>query len=703
MVFGAIKDGVGALTDGTMNAVTGGARMGLNVFKILSVTGARQDEQELRAADRLTEDRSEACAVLRARMRKNQVYCRQTLADAEQTAKMLHANEDKVMAALQESEKGAEEFQKFRNDIEGDVEIQTRRPHWRQAISDFMTAAEGTSAETNSDNADTDTLARLMCEYLVSGEPKTQAAAVVLYHPSAPISECLKVTHAVGDVGLHTGQVLRQKSKKSSDIAKLVLDVVNSGNPLLSNPHGNAEGDVVSIVPLFSSTRGRFGAIVSGPTAVPDEFVETFARTAGQMFERIGKLEVVWRVITCIEQFILKQCAADHRLVFIKFVKDAVINPSLSEWAWQPLMYTNGDNEKRFELALRFRDGEPIGVFSVECGTFTPMDEQLIILLHTVAPLLLNAIKEVEEMELGDPHPIGGVHHVMARYEERLPEIAKVLSDELSVQVKTSPCFHDVIVETYTLVQKVEDADMLHLLKAVLALAGHTKLKGWAEVRSTLKSTRKIVEALSSADLTKTAASKKKKKKDGKSTAAVHEDRWNCAEASLKLVDLNQLALRSSVPVQILIRWLKMARMVQHVSLAMAMGELGPDPNAKKLFNAIDADKSGSLSTDEVIAFLMDEVGSEKALRLFRVLDTDGDGRITEAEWHKAWQDGEFELAPESSSPDGAQNGTARKMKLMSKHVSSGDLLKKPGLAGAKGKSKKKLPKISDKAVTPAP
>ena len=72
----------------------------LNVFKILSVTGARQDEQELRAADRLAEDRTNACAELRARMRKNQVYCRQTLADAERTAKTLHDTESNCITSV---------------------------------------------------------------------------------------------------------------------------------------------------------------------------------------------------------------------------------------------------------------------------------------------------------------------------------------------------------------------------------------------------------------------------------------------------------------------------------------------------------------------------------------------------------------------------------------------------------------------------
>ena len=68
----------------------------------------------------------------------------------------------------------------------------------------------------------------------------------------------------------------------------------------------------------------------------------------------------------------------------------------------------------------------------------------------------------------------------------------------------------------------------------------------------------------------------------------------------------------------------------------MAHGEWAPDPKAQKLFEQIDVDKSGVLAAEEVIAYLVSEVGSDKALKLVRVLDTNGDGMITADEWHKA-------------------------------------------------------------------
>jgi hypothetical protein len=97
------------------------------------------------------------------------------------------------------------------------------------------------------------------------------------------------------------------------------------------------------------------------------------------MFERIGKLEVVWHICQIVQQFIEQQCLASSKLVYVHFEKDATPSAVVSEWEWQPLAFTHPNNEKRFELPLTWKGGETIGVFSVECATFTPMDEQLIV------------------------------------------------------------------------------------------------------------------------------------------------------------------------------------------------------------------------------------------------------------------------------------------------------------------------------------
>ena len=64
---------------------------------------------------------------------------------------------------------------------------------------------------------------------------------------------------------------------------------------VLSNPYNHPEvaASAVSVVPLKSQSHHRFGVLVSGPPAMPDQLLEMFASTAGQVFEQIGKLEIV--------------------------------------------------------------------------------------------------------------------------------------------------------------------------------------------------------------------------------------------------------------------------------------------------------------------------------------------------------------------------------------------------------------------------
>lgn len=715
-------------------------------LKILAVSGAHQDEAELRAAERMAQDRSVACAELQSRMRKNTVYCRQHFADAKRTLARFEENQGELQEAL-DGAAGAElELEIMKKNAMGDCEIEEKRSHWNDCLTKFMIAAEGASAETTNDNADTDELSKLLCEHLALGEPTTQGAAVVLYHPVAPKSEILKVTHAMGQIELKTGQILRYKAKKNTPLAQAVLNVVQTGHPVLSNPHGVTSGlDAVSIVPLYDSQRSIIGAVVSGPSAVPDEFVERFSRLSAQMFERIGRLEVVWRTIKYIESFIQQQCENDRKLVYVKFEKDKSPSPPTDEWLWQPLKYTNPGNEKRFELPLAWSQGEVIGLFTVECATFTAMDEGLIAMLHTLAPILLEAVRDIETMELGTEPYIQGMNSLMETYERKRIEVATILSEELSSQVKMSVIFNMALVETASYLSKVTDKKTLNMVKAALALANFPPTKDLKEILKQVKNTKVLCAALSSADLTVRPKGDTKKEKQAR---AKQDDRWNRADVCLKDLDLDNLSLRSPVPVKILIRWLKAARMVQRIGTALAMPSVGMDPMAQEIFLDIDKNHSahgccsesklsafqvlhlkpqsslmralflssclpwsfadGALSTQEIIAYLLKDSGcdAEQALKFVRVLDTNGDGNVSPVEWHEAWQHGQFQIQP--PSPTNAkkvtlpeQSGkmpTKPKPRLTSKHLSMNSVLEPI----EDSSSKKKKGKGSSKKIIPA-
>ena len=55
----------------------------LGLLRMFAALGTRQDEQELRAAERMEKDRATACSEIRARMRRNEIYCKQNMADAK--------------------------------------------------------------------------------------------------------------------------------------------------------------------------------------------------------------------------------------------------------------------------------------------------------------------------------------------------------------------------------------------------------------------------------------------------------------------------------------------------------------------------------------------------------------------------------------------------------------------------------------------
>ena len=383
-----------------------------------------------------------------------------------------------------------------------------------------------------------------------------------------------------------------------------------------------------------------------------------------------------------VRTFIEKQCFASHKLVVCNYIKGGEPTVSRDEWAWQPLDFTHPTNDQRFELPLRWDNGT-IGLFTVECGIFTPMDEELITLLHTVARMLEDAIKDLEDLELGTKPPLYTAIDVLEVYEKRKRDIAKILADELSTSVKTSPIFTKSFVETAAYCKKVEDADTRKLMQALLSLAGHNS-NNWNELRKHLGNVTGVVDALADADmLTSSIADTvgkglNKRDADKGSSRPVHKrssskhlkllSRWNVAEAYLKGVDLNDLYQDAPTPAKILIRWFKMARIVHNIGVAMAIPDDETfDAQAQTAFDQIDSNGDGMISVEELIEFCLDEYGPEGATKLLRVIDSDGSDGISQAEWHRAWRKGDFSVEEVSERPSGV--GPSKSVRIMSKHL----------------------------------
>ena len=447
---------------------------GIFILKLFGAAATTQDEEIIRRADRMEQNRDIACGELRANLQRSSVYCKMALAETKKVGMKIASGLIKVEAAVAENEVAKERYMDLRKNQAALEALESHRQDWNHAIREWMSEAHGADPEIDTDNPDTMTLAHMLSDYLAKGEKgRTQhSTAVITYHPSAPITEAVMVTYATepceGGVGFKTGQKLRHAAKNKTPTEDAVWAVLDNGNPLLSNPYDHPEvaSGAVSIVPLISSSGHRFGVVVSGPPALPDEFLGTFARTAGQMFERSGKLEIVYRICDNVQVFIEKQCLAVNKLVYVRLEKGVGQSEPLTEWEWQPLEHTHPSNEKRFEVALKWKGGEQIGLFIVECGTFTPMDEQMIVLLHTIADMLLEAVKQAELVELGHEPPLSTPAKVAEEYEMRREGIADILSLELSRCVKTSLTFYNCFNEAASYCAKVDDTKSLRLMQA---------------------------------------------------------------------------------------------------------------------------------------------------------------------------------------------------------------------------------------------
>ena len=99
---------------------------------------------------------------------------------------------------------------------------------------------------------------------------------------------------------------------------------------------------------------------------------------------------------------------------------------------------------------------------------------------------------------------------------------------------------------------------------------------------------------------------------------------------------------RSPMSVQLLIRWVTVARMEHKIedSIAAEMAPPPADPAADKIFDDIDADKDGFLDIKELTEYLLDKFPSSVAHKTLRILDSDQDKKVSRDEWRRGWADG---------------------------------------------------------------
>lgn len=386
--------------------------------------GHRQQSRHDRIA-RTADDVEAFAAALRTKrvMRKHQ------FADVEALGRRF----GHVGGASNAGSSSLEAMQNFRRQLEGDIALLARRAEWDEAINRFLHSSKG----NDNTEASLAGLISCLCEQIAIAEPPAapHAIAVLLREqPSGngqagPAHATLQVHHATEASELEAGSSLTYASVADLEgaaaaphiadtptaLASECWSVLLSGDAILRNGHGISGAGARSVVPLKDGKGSTYGVIVSGPPAVPDQLLVSMAKHAGWLIERAWKLERAYQMMHVVERFVRGAAALMDRLLYVAFTPRAARSSasddaardatplslaSDSGWAdWQPLPYTSASQPNRFELDLQWRRGEVVGVLSVECGTFTEMDEHVLCELHTVAILVQRAIEQIEDME----------------------------------------------------------------------------------------------------------------------------------------------------------------------------------------------------------------------------------------------------------------------------------------------------------------
>jgi len=515
--------------------------------------------------------------------------------------------------------------------MEGDFRLMKRKPFWDAAVDQFLCAALGQIKEVPQT---TIALTAFLADVLQLAEPDIlpHSAAVVGWHPKD--NTMLKVFFGTETAELQPGVSLRDKvaGAKMAKVMPLVWKVMRGADAYLSNAHGLESDSAVgrSICPLRTTAGNTFACLCSGPPSVPDELIQQLCKQAGPLLEHAWKVEAACEAAENVVNFLKKATSLDRKLVYAQFKKGKAKDMNRPGahgdiWHWQPMIYASDD--KTYEFPLRWRMGDPIGVFSVTCGAFTKMDEQLLLMLKVLSDVLDRAVDTIEDLTPGvDKPPLTTLDVVLSEYEERRKQQPKLMQQEIATQLKIFDA-QKVFGEIRFLKSDVIEKDTMAMMQAVLLLLGHQKkqVKDWKQIQYILKNHGKLHDAMMAVTI-------------GEET----DNRWDESLLVTKGVDFELLTEHSTQAEVLLIRWLLAIRNAHNIALAIDHEAKPPPPNeiADDVFDQIDIDKNGTLDTKELVVYMVREFTPTCAHTLLRMLDVDGDKRISRDEWRRGWADG---------------------------------------------------------------
>ena len=169
---------------------------------------------------------------------RNEVYCRQMLANTADVGKKIAESMTQLEHTFKdaaESEANLHELMYNQAALEA---LEKHKPEWDRVIHEWLRESYGVNPAITADMPGTMKLAQLLAKYLAEGEkdmpqPATTVVITYMYHPSARISECLKVAFASeGHSEFKTGQTIHHPKKSSSKLIQTVWEILETGNPV---------------------------------------------------------------------------------------------------------------------------------------------------------------------------------------------------------------------------------------------------------------------------------------------------------------------------------------------------------------------------------------------------------------------------------------------------------------------------------------
>jgi len=344
------------------------------------------------------------------------------------------------------------------------------------------------------------------------------------------------------------GALWNAASKNS--LSQEAFKVLNNSTPILRSPHGT-DPQARTLVPLRERGGRCFGVLVSGAPALPDEFVEAMAKTAGPMLERVWKWAKVNAMMRVACTWVRK---LSDRLSTVEWLEGQRVEVQPGH-SWQPLFHHTGEDMKDFKLELRWSDGITLGVFQVKISEFQDISQGMLELLHSMAPLLMDTVREIEEMAVADA--VATMQDFGSAYDSARMMLPRKLHQQMREQLQELNVYQ--ILAELKGYNDVKD-DAFKVVLGVLCMLGRKMkdFKDWPAVKPQLRS--ELIAEMISLDV---------RGGDDKLHRIEVRKRWAESLRATRGVDLDYLLAGGSYPVQIMTKWLLALRLVCQVVLAI--------------------------------------------------------------------------------------------------------------------------------------